>query len=122
MIKLLRWLTRIAGLAAFVLGMMLSRIASAVTIRAHMTLGLIVALSLLVVAIMALGARIRVPAALASIVWAAVLVYVGIVQNRLMPGSGHWVIEVLHAVLGIGAIGLVEMMAGAIARRGPSLR
>jgi hypothetical protein len=117
MIKLLRWLTRLAGLAAFVLGMMLSRFPSAIAIRAHMTLGLIVALSLLVVAISALVARARVPAALVSIVWAVALVCVGILQNRWMPGNSHWVIEAIHGLLGIGAIGLVEMLAGAMTRR-----
>jgi hypothetical protein len=122
MIKLLRWLIRIAGLVAFVVGMMLGRAGSAMAFRAHMTLGLIVALSLIVLAVSALSARVRIPIGLLSILWAAALVYVGIRQTRWMPGDSHWTIEVLHAVLGIGAIGLAETMAGAITRRRESLR
>jgi hypothetical protein len=117
MIKLLRWLTRIAGLAALILGLLLTRIASAATIRAHMTLGLIVALSLVILALAAVSARVRIPLAVVSVVWAGAVVYVGILHPRWMPGSSHWVIEVSHALLGIGAIGLAEAMAGAVTRK-----
>jgi hypothetical protein len=117
MIRMLQWLTRIGGLGAFVVGMMLGRIGYAVALRAHMTLGLIVALSLLVLALMAISARVRIPLAAVSVVWAVAVVYVGIMHPRWMPGGSHWIIQVVHAVLGICAMGLAEAMAGAITRK-----
>jgi hypothetical protein len=113
MIGLLRWSARLGGLGALVVGLMLSRFP---VFHLHMALGAIVALVLLIVAVMALGARVRVPAAMVGIVWAAGVVYVGMAQTRWMTGSGHWLVEVIHATIGIGAVGLTEMLAGAVTR------
>jgi hypothetical protein len=55
--------------------------------------------------------------ALVGLLWAAATVYVGLKQNIILPGSSHWVIEVVHVLLGVGAIGLVEMLAGAYSRQ-----
>jgi hypothetical protein len=108
MIKLLQWLTRIAGLGALVLGLMLSRIPS---VRLHMALGCIVVLALAILALWALAARIRIPAAIAALFWAAATIYVGLMGNRGTTG------EIIHVLLGIGAIGLAEMLAAAISRK-----
>ena len=126
MIKLLQWFTRIAGLGALVLGMLIYFDPGIVggfapSLQLHMALGGIVALVLAVLAILALSACARVPAAVAALVWAAATVYVGMRQESWLPGGSHWVIEIIHVLLGIGAIGLAEMLAGAVARKRASL-
>jgi len=115
MITPLRWCARISGLLALVIGLLLSRMPMAVLFHLHMTLGGLVVVSLLLCALLAMG---KVPAAKAAagIGWAVVTLLVGLRQNELLPGSMHWLIEVLHAVLGIGAIGLTEMIGAARAR------
>ena len=117
MINLLRWSVRIAGLLAFVIGMMLGRVAMPALFHLHMTLGGLVAILLMIVALLSIG---KIPAGKAAggIVWAALTVLVGMRQTVLLPGSYHWVIEVLHALLGLGAIGLTEMLAAARIRAG----
>jgi hypothetical protein len=112
MIKLLRWFARMAGLGALVLGLMLSRIP---ILNLHMTLGCIVVLALAILAVWALATRVRIPAAIAALIWAAATVYVGTMKNRGTAG------EIVHVLLGIGAIGLVEMLAAAISRGRASL-
>ena len=112
MIKLLQWLTRLAGLGALVLGLMLSRFPE---LPIHMTLGRIVVLALAVLALWALFARVRIPAAIAALLWAAATIYVGMMRDRGTAG------EIIHVLLGIGAIGLAEMLAAAIKRRRASL-
>jgi uncharacterized membrane protein len=112
MIKLLQWLTRIAGLGALVLGLMLSRLPE---LPIHMTLGVIVVLAMAILALWALSVRVRIPAAIAALIWAAATIYVGMMKGR---GTGG---EIIHVVLGIGAIGLAEMLAAAINRRRASL-
>ena len=32
-------------------------------------------------------------------------------QTRLLPGDAHWVIQVLHLLIGIGAMGLGQGLA-----------
>jgi uncharacterized membrane protein len=112
MINVLRWSTRIAGLGALVLGLMLSRIPN---VDLHRTLGGLVVLALAILALWALSARTRVPAAIAALLWAAATVYVGMMRNRGTAG------EIVHVLLGIGAIGLAEMLAAAITRKRTSL-
>jgi hypothetical protein len=112
MIKVLQWLTRIAGLGALVLGLMLSRFPE---LHIHMMLGFLVVLALAVLALWALSARVRIPAAIAALLWAAATVYVGMMRGRGTAG------EIIHVLLGVGAIGLAEMLAAAITRRGASL-
>jgi uncharacterized membrane protein len=112
MIKLLQWLTRIAGLGALVLGLMLSRFPE---LQIHMTLGCIVVLAMAILALWALSARVRIPAAVAGLLWAAATIYVGMMRGRGTVG------EIVHVLLGIGAIGLAEMLAAAITRKRASL-
>jgi hypothetical protein len=118
MIMLLRWIARIGGLAAFVLGLMISR---SPVLQLHMTIGGIVAGALAIIAAWALAQGVRVPVAVVALLWAAATVYVGMKQMQWMTDGGHWIVEVVHALIGIGAIGLAEMLGAGIMKRG-SLR
>jgi hypothetical protein len=57
-----------------------------------------------------------------AIVWGLIVPILGLNQDRLLVGSAHWVIEVLHLLVGIGAVGLAESLARSIkARQAPVL-
>jgi len=113
-IKLLQWIIRLAGIAALILGAAYWFGTSFAPIDVHMTLGGLVALSLAILGIWASFARIRLPAALAAIIWAAAIVYVGTLEGLR---TGNRFVQIVHPILGIGAIGLGEMLAAAISRR-----
>lgn len=117
MINLLRWFTRIAGLGALLVGISRWFGPGIAPLSLHMTLGGIVVLVLAILAVWALTARVRVPAAIAALVWAALTVYVGTVQDWWVGAGSHLIIEIIHPLLGIGAIGLAEMLGAAITRR-----
>ena len=55
-----------------------------------------------------------------GIAWGLIVVALGMTQNRLLPGDAHWVIKVLHLLVGIGALGIAERLAGSIKRSGKS--
>ena len=40
----------------------------------------------------------------------------GITQDSLLPGGAHWVIQVLHLLLGVAAVGSGEMIGGRLRR------
>jgi hypothetical protein len=40
----------------------------------------------------------------------------GLTQASLLPGSAHWIIQVLHLVVGMLAVGTGEMIGGRIRR------
>jgi hypothetical protein len=121
MLNLLKWLTRIAGLCALVLGILFWRGMFTGALTTHMALGGIVALVLAILALLALSVRVRVPVAVLSLLWAAATLYVGIMQSWWPRDSYYSIIQIVHPLLGIGAIGLSEMLGGAISRQRTSL-
>jgi hypothetical protein len=86
----------------------------------HMALGLVLAVALLLLAGLALRAR-AVPglAALVGVLSLAMLA-LGMVQGRLLTGDRHWIVEVTHLVLGLGALGLGSGLAAALRRSPPT--
>jgi len=111
---LLKWVVRIGGLLAFVLGIMISR---SPVLNLHMYIGDVTALALALLAAWALAKGAKIPMAVIGLIWAGAIYYVGIGQMRWMTGGSHWIIEVLHGALGLGAIGLGDILGSAIQKR-----
>jgi hypothetical protein len=67
----------------------------------------------------ALAARAGVQPSLVALaaVWGLIVPILGLNQDRLLTGSAHWVIEVLHLLVGLGAIGQAEGLAARIKQR-----
>ena len=117
MIKILQWTVRIAGVVALLLGMSFWTGRAIAPLSVHMTFGGLVALSLAIIAVMAMTHRVRLPVAAVAVLWAVATVAVGTMQDWWVGAGNHVLIEVVHLVLGIGAIGLAEMLAAALTRR-----
>jgi len=117
MIKVLQWIVRIAGLCAILLGMSFWAGPGIAPVSVHMAIGGLVALALAILAIRALIDRVRMPVAAVALLWAIATVAVGTVQDWWIGAGNHVAIEVIHLVLGVGAIGLAEMLAAAMTRR-----
>jgi hypothetical protein len=76
----------------------------------HQTLGLLTVLTLWIIGVMTL-LRGHVAIGVVALVWGALVLYVGLNQESMLPGSSHWLVQVLHLILGLGAIGLGETAA-----------
>jgi len=77
----------------------------------HMTIGIVLVIGLWTMCLLA--AVSRVPAALPVIglVLGLFVVWLGLNQTHLVTGGAHWLIQVLHLLVGVGAIGFSEMLA-----------
>lgn len=80
----------------------------------HMTSGSIFVLLLLVLAIIGLIARAGAGLALGLIVWGILLAGFGMAQKGIMPGSGHWVIRIIHLAIAMAAMPMAERLAARI--------
>jgi hypothetical protein len=79
----------------------------------HTLLGLLVGLCLWVLAgVAAFGKGGNIGLAVVAFVWAIIMVALGLTQQTLLVGSMHWIIEVLHLLVGLLALGFGEMIAG----------
>jgi len=84
----------------------------------HMLLGFIVVISLWVIGLaqgFTKGGSFGL--AVATFVVGLLLTIVGLYQDNWLIGSAHWVIQVIHLLLGLSAIGLGEMIAARTRRR-----
>ncbi|MGH7797840.1 MAG: hypothetical protein ACREQ2_23510 [Candidatus Binatia bacterium] len=102
----------LAGLLALVSGLLFWTGTALNWIRLHMLLGFLAVGALWVIAIAQFFAKGGgwIIAAAAIVVGAATIV-LGMTQASLMVGDFHWIIDVLHLLLGIFTIGLGHMGA-----------
>jgi hypothetical protein len=77
----------------------------------HQLIGILIVLGLWTQAALAVRAGARPGMAVAAVVWGVAVIVVGLTQRELLPGSAHVVIEVLHLLLGLGAVGLADTLA-----------
>jgi hypothetical protein len=77
----------------------------------HQLIGILIVLALWTQAALAARAGVQPGMVAAAVVWGLIVVIVGLTQRELLAGSAHVVIEVLHLLLGVGAIGLAERLA-----------
>lgn len=110
-------LIRICGGAALILGLAFWLGYGWSFTRLHMDLGMTVVVSLWVLA--GLGWRNGAPAGLVAFAaaWGVLTWFVGFNQLTLLPGSLHWVVAVVHLLLGVTSIALGIRLAAA---RSPS--
>jgi len=100
----------IAGLGALTLGL-LFWIANIELISIHMLFGLIVALTLLVMSIMAVSTRGMRIWGVVGIVYALIVPVFGLTQSGILVGNLHWLVQTLHMLVGIGALVLGGVMS-----------
>jgi hypothetical protein len=110
-ITALQMAIRAVGVVEIVLGLLFWTGNAHGLVDLHQLLGILLVLGLWTVA--ALAHRAGVPAGLvaAAALWGLVVPIVGLTQRELLPGSAHWVIQVIHLLLGIGLLGLAESLA-----------
>ena len=109
-------LIRLLGLIMIVLGLLFWTGNALTLIPVHMLLGMTLVLLLWTQAVLAARAGAGASLVALGLVWGLVVVALGMMQNRLLPGEFHWVIKVLHLLVGIAALGLAERLAGSIKR------
>jgi hypothetical protein len=106
-------LLRLAGLTAIVLGVLFWTGNALSLIPIHMLVGFVVVLSLWTLAVLAARAGVQRGLVALALVWGLIVPILGIMQYQLLVGSAHWVIQVIHLLVGIGAVGQGE---GLVAR------
>lgn len=103
------WILRIAGSVALVLGLLIWTLQLDV-ITIHMVFGLIVTLALLVISFLAVLTRGLRLLGIIGIVYAFILPLLGVNQETLLVGNLHWLIQVIHMLVGIGALALAGVI------------
>jgi hypothetical protein len=111
-----QWLVRIVGVLMLILGLLIWAENMFGLIGIHTQLGLLLFVSLLVLA--GLSTRAGVPVGMAAGVGlvAVIMVGLGMTQTTLLPGPNHWVIQIVHLLVGMTAVGMGEAIGGRMRR------
>lgn len=120
--NVLRILVSAIGVVMIVLGVLFWTGNALTLINLHMLLGIILVLMLWVIAVMALAARVNPLLAVLGLVWGLIVLILGVTQFQLLPGSLHWLIQVLHLLVGLTAIALANILARQIIEGGATRR
>jgi hypothetical protein len=111
-----QWVVRVAGILALLLGLLFWTGDAQSLVPVHMLLGVLTVLALWLVA--AAGSQMGAPIGMVigAVVLGLLVLGLGFSQQSMLPGSGHWVIQVVHLVLGMAAIASGEMISGRVRR------
>jgi hypothetical protein len=110
MTRIIQIILSIAGLGALTLGL-LFWIANINLVGIHMLFGIIVALTLLVMSIIAVSTRGMRIWGIVGIVYALIVPIFGLTQSSILTGNLHWLIRTAHMLVGIGALVLAGIMS-----------
>jgi len=83
----------------------------------HMLFGLIVALALLILAVIAVFSSGLRRLGAVGIVYAFIVPIFGVTQQMILVGNLHWLVETAHLVVGFGALALIGAIGECFARR-----
>ena len=109
---------RISGVLLILLGLTFWTGNALQLIPVHEFLGFVLVLSLWTLAYF--GARAGVPRGIviAAVAWGLIAPILGLTQANLLANSWHWVIQVLHVLVGLAAIGTGEGLVQRMRRAG----
>jgi hypothetical protein len=110
-ITVLQMTIRGAGVIQILLGLAFWTGNLLTLIPIHMLVGLVLVLALIILAILAARSGVNLGLVALAIVWALTVPVLGVTQAQLLPGAFHWVIEVVHLLVGLGAMALGDRLA-----------
>jgi hypothetical protein len=116
-VTVLLTLVRIIGSIMIVLGVLFWTGNATALIPIHMLLGVTLVLLLWTLAVIGAVARVNAGLVAVALIWGLIVPVLGVTQTRLLPGPAHWLIQTLHLLVGLVAIGLAGRLASAIRRR-----
>jgi hypothetical protein len=107
-------LVRVTGLIQIVLGLLIWILDADNVIPLHIAVGLGLVLALWTLAFLAAEAGVTRGLVILAVFWGFLAPILGLTQGQLLVGAAHWVIQIVHLLVGLGAIGLAETLAARI--------
>jgi hypothetical protein len=80
-------------------------------LNAHRDVGFLFVALLWVIAFLALVAQRAKRLAIGALVLGALILWVGLAQQFLLPGEHHWIVRTVHLLLGLSAIPIAERLS-----------
>lgn len=102
---------RVSGLLLILLGIAIWTGRAGQLLPVHELLGFVLVLSLWTLSFFAARAGVAARWVVLAVAWGLVAPILGLTQQGLLTGDWHWTIQVLHLLIGLGAIAQGEILA-----------
>src|SRR5690242_536988 len=103
------WVVRIAGVLALILGLLFWTGDVRGLTPVHILLGTLTVLALWLLAATASQQGVPISLTAGAAVIGLIAILLGFTQDSLLPGASHWLIQVLHLIVGMAAVASGEM-------------
>ncbi len=80
-------------------------------VNVHMLLGLLFVIALWTLCGVAIKSHVSGGFVAFGVIWGLIILGLGMAQTTMMVGSAHWVIRLLHLLVGLAGMGIGESMA-----------
>lgn len=110
------WVLRITGIFQIVTGLAFWLGYWQGQIGHHMMTGVLLTVMIWLLALLGGFSDVNKTLVAVAFLWGVLLMLLGFSQMSLMIGSAHWVIRVVHLLVGLGGMGLGEALARRIRR------
>ncbi|HYW24489.1 MAG TPA: hypothetical protein VE953_10005 [Terriglobales bacterium] len=115
-----QWLVRITGLIQIVLGLLFWTGNLLTLLPVHIVSGLLLVVGLWILALIGARSGVAPGLVLLAFLWGLLVVVLGLTQGQILTGDAHWVIQVLHLLVGVSAIAQAEGLGQRIKRAAPA--
>jgi hypothetical protein len=105
---------RLNGLAVLVLGVLFWAGKALNLVPLHMILGALLVLQAWAVAAIAARAKVGSGRVILVFVWGLIVLVVGGMQTQWLPGQLHWIIQLVHLLLGLSLMAQAEVLGAKI--------
>jgi hypothetical protein len=105
------WIVRIAGIVQILLGLSIWIGPGMRYFPLHIQIGFLIVAGLWILAVLALIVRGRPVLAGFALVWGLALPVFGLAQADILVGPFHWIIRVIHLLMGLIALGTADALA-----------
>jgi hypothetical protein len=87
----------------------------------HRTVGMLFVLALWGIAVIAMAQRRSVGLAAFGVAWGVLVAGLGFAQQAILPGDYHWIVRVLHLVIGLASMPIAERLVPRAVPAAPQL-
>jgi hypothetical protein len=109
-------LVRACGLVLITLGILFWTGNAHELIPVHMLVGLLLVLSLWTLAFIGARTGVQPGFVIFAFLWGLLVPVLGVMQDGILVGDLHWLVQVLHLLVGLAAIGQAESLGARIKR------